>query len=101
MFVLYEHLRPKTMKQSESGTQLMPAPLVQAEHSQGGHGSDNEDNELSGPGAKKEEMSRSKRSLEKYIEDEQLGDMATQAIPLFGNINYPNLRFFIAVSFLY
>ena len=70
---------------------------VGTEHSLGGNGSDNEDADLvggggGGGGTKKEEISRSKRSLEKYIEDEQLGDMATQAIPLFGNINYPNLR---------
>ncbi len=37
-------------------------------------------------------LSRSKLNLKKFGEDELLGEMATQAMPLFSNLNYPNLK---------
>lgn len=37
-------------------------------------------------------ISRSKLNLKKFGEDEILGDMATQAMPLYSNLNYPNLK---------
>jgi hypothetical protein len=46
---------------------------------------------VSGEG-KGEELSRQKKILEKYAEDEQLGDQATQALALYSNTNFPNLK---------
>lgn len=38
------------------------------------------------------DISKHKKMLEKYAEDEELGDWATQAMPLYSNLNFPNLR---------
>ena len=38
------------------------------------------------------DRSESKLNLKKFGEDELLGDMATQAMHLFSNLNFPNLK---------
>lgn len=43
-------------------------------------------------GSSKEEMSRHKKLLEKYAEDEELGESATQAISLYCFYHYPNIK---------
>ena len=40
----------------------------------------------------KDEISRHKKMLEKYAEDEELGELATQAMSLYSNISFPNLK---------
>lgn len=40
----------------------------------------------------KEDLSKHQKMLEKYAEDEDLGEMATQAMPLYSNVNFPNLK---------
>jgi len=42
--------------------------------------------------SKSDELSKAKKNLEKFAEDEDMGELATQAIPLFSNLNYPNLK---------
>lgn len=41
---------------------------------------------------KSDELSKAKKNLEKFAEDEDLGDLATQAMPLYSNMTYPNLK---------
>ena len=53
--------------------------------------SDNEELSNDGP-AGAPSLSRSKLNLKKFGEDELLGDMATQAMHLFSNLNFPNLK---------
>lgn len=43
-------------------------------------------------GGQKENARCQKIIVEKYGEDEALGEFATQAMALFSNLNYPNLR---------
>ncbi len=42
--------------------------------------------------SKTDDISKAKKNLEKFYEDEVFGEMATQAMPLFSNLNYPNLK---------
>jgi hypothetical protein len=42
--------------------------------------------------SKEDAVRNQKKNLEKYAEDEALGDMATQAMPLYSNVNFPNLK---------
>jgi hypothetical protein len=43
-------------------------------------------------GAQKENARCQKIIIEKYGEDEALGEFSTQAMALFSNLNYPNLK---------
>ena len=54
--------------------------------------SDNEELSNDGPTSGAPSLSRSKLNLIKFGEDELLGDMATQAMHLFSNLNFPNLK---------
>lgn len=42
--------------------------------------------------SKEDAVRNQKKNLEKYAEDEALGDLATQAMPLYSNVNFPNLK---------
>ncbi len=45
-----------------------------------------------GSGAPGTDVSRQKQLLQKYAEDEELGEMSTQAMSLYCNVNFPNLK---------
>ena len=49
-------------------------------------------NDASGPAGQKSDGTKHQKMLEKYAEDEDLGDLATQAMSLYSNVNFPNLK---------
>jgi hypothetical protein len=56
-------------------------------------GLSNSTSSSSKPASSKElDMLKQKKLMEKYVEDEDLGDLATQAMPLYSNLAFPNLR---------
>lgn len=54
--------------------------------------SDTDDLSNDGTGNSGSAQNKAKVNLMKFSEDEALGDLATQAMPLFSNLSFPNLR---------
>jgi hypothetical protein len=95
-----QHLTTSTSQAANQQLEFKPSPnnvvdlnaSLASSESKLGFDDQELSNDASGPAGQKPDGTKHQKMLEKYAEDEDLGDLATQAMSLYSNVNFPNLK---------